>query len=105
MTDLAQHAREHGAVLVLRGPADLAEAERAQRAAVALALADLAADLRDADLGHHESFFRRRTRRFFFSSAGGASAAGAGAGSRASTSPCNKLSLGGSGSRCGSGAA
>jgi hypothetical protein len=37
---------------VLGGLADPAEAERAQRAAMALALADLAADLRDAELGH-----------------------------------------------------
>src|SRR5919198_2698953 len=52
MTHLAKHAREDRAVVVLDGLADLAEAERAQRAAVALALADLAADLRDADLRH-----------------------------------------------------
>src|SRR5438132_4735441 len=103
MTHLAQHAREDRPIVVLDGLADLAEAERAQRAAVALALADLAADLRDADLRHQESFFRRRTRRFgFFSSAGGASAAGSGSGvgsgsgSAASTSPCNNLLLGGS---------
>ena len=32
--------------------ADLAEAEGAQRSAVALALADLATNLRDPDLGH-----------------------------------------------------
>src|SRR5436190_22279317 len=55
MTNLAQHAVEHGGLLVLGGAADLAEAERAQRAAMALALADLAADLRDLHLRHGTS--------------------------------------------------
>ena len=36
MTDLAQHACDHRRVLLLGGATDLAEAERAQRAAVAL---------------------------------------------------------------------
>ena len=43
VADLAQHACEHRVVLVLGGPADPAEPERAQRAAMALALADRAA--------------------------------------------------------------
>src|SRR5438094_12745 len=52
MADLAQHAGEHGTFLVLDRAADLAEAERPQRAAVALALADLALHLGDAHLRH-----------------------------------------------------
>src|SRR5512142_1498058 len=52
MLDLPDRAGQRRAVLVLRGPADLAEAERAQRAAVALVLADLAADLGDPKLRH-----------------------------------------------------
>src|SRR6266403_1195488 len=52
MADLAQHAGEDGAFLVLDGTPDLAEAERAQRAAVALALPDLALHLGDPHLRH-----------------------------------------------------
>src|SRR3954452_7579766 len=52
MTDLAEHAVEDGPRLLLDRAADLAEPERAQRAAVALALADLAPDLRDPHLRH-----------------------------------------------------
>src|SRR5260221_14778119 len=52
MADLAQHAGEDGAFLVLDGTPDLAEAERAQGAAVALALPDLALHLGDAHLRH-----------------------------------------------------
>src|SRR5438067_10758144 len=52
MAHLAQHAFEHGRLLLLDGAADLAETERAQRAAVALALADLGADLGNAHLRH-----------------------------------------------------
>src|SRR5215208_252401 len=50
--DLSQHTGELRGVLVLDRPADLAEAERPQRAAVPLRLADLAPDLRDAQLAH-----------------------------------------------------
>src|SRR5205807_656125 len=50
------HACEDGAVVVLRGPADLAQAERAERAAVLLGLADLATYLGDPDLGHLRPF-------------------------------------------------
>src|SRR3954451_17650379 len=57
MTDLAEHAVEDGPRLLLDRAADLAEPERAQRAAVALALADLAPDLGDANLRHHASSF------------------------------------------------
>src|SRR5512142_1366102 len=52
MLDLPDRAGQRRAVLVLRGPADLAEAERAQRAPMALVLADLAADLGDPKLRH-----------------------------------------------------
>src|SRR5207253_6345174 len=52
VTDLPQHAGEHRTLLLLDGTADLAEAERAQRAAVALALADLAPHLGDPHLRH-----------------------------------------------------
>ena len=55
MPDLAQHAVEHGALLLLGDAADLAEAERTERAAVPLALADLASDLGDAHLRHRPS--------------------------------------------------
>src|SRR3954466_15944128 len=69
MTDLPEHACHDRALVVLGGLADAAEAERAQGAAVALALADLAADLRDAELRHdYESFFLRPRRRFGFCS-------------------------------------
>src|SRR5581483_9190105 len=83
---LPEHACEHRALVVLGGVADATEAERTQRAAVRLALADLGLDLRDLDLGHYDSsFFLRIERRFGFSSAAGvgagSSAAGAGSGS------------------------
>src|SRR5258706_9177242 len=52
MADLAQHAGEHGALLVLNRAADLAKAKRPQRAAMAFALADLALHLGDAHLRH-----------------------------------------------------
>src|SRR6266852_5184666 len=52
MADLAQHACEHRALLMLDRAADLAEAERAQRAAMALALADLAPHLGDLHFRH-----------------------------------------------------
>src|SRR3954463_8329651 len=57
MANLAEHAVQDGPRLLLGRAADLAEPERAQRAAVALALADLAADLGDANLRHHASSF------------------------------------------------
>src|SRR3954453_17350660 len=50
MADLPQHACDHRALVVLGGAADLAETERAQRAAVALGLADAATDLRQLEL-------------------------------------------------------
>src|SRR3982750_2861798 len=46
MADLPQHACDDRALVVLGGAADLAEAERAERATVALGLADAATDLR-----------------------------------------------------------
>src|SRR4051812_37332642 len=52
MADLAQHALEYRADFLLVAAADLAEPERAQRAAMPLALADLAPDLGDLHLGH-----------------------------------------------------
>src|SRR4051794_19619510 len=52
MADLAEHALEDGADLLLVAAADLAETERAQGAAMSLALADLAPDLGDLHLGH-----------------------------------------------------
>src|ERR1700730_2440036 len=52
MADLAQHAGEHGTFLMLDRAADLAEAKRPQRAAVTLALPDLALHLGDPDLRH-----------------------------------------------------
>src|SRR6188508_1022191 len=52
MTDLAEHPLELRALVALHAAADAAEPERAQRAAVARGLADLAADLRDPDLAH-----------------------------------------------------
>src|SRR3954447_9308190 len=57
MPDLAEHAVEDGPRLLLGRAADLAKPERAQRAAVTLALADLAPDLGDANLRHHASSF------------------------------------------------
>src|ERR1700724_2662986 len=76
MAHLAQHACQDGALVVLAAPADLAEAERAQRAAVPLALADLAPDLRDAHLRHQLLFLRPRR---FFSLGAGSSGAGSSA--------------------------
>src|SRR5919204_6275665 len=52
MPDLAKHACNHGGFVVLDRLADLPEAQCPQRAAMPLALADRAADLRDADLAH-----------------------------------------------------
>src|SRR5438874_1530356 len=81
MTDLPQHTGELRALSVLRAPADLAEPERAQRAAMGLRLADRASGLRDPDLRHQlgssvfSSAFWRRPR----FGAGGASSAGASA--------------------------
>src|SRR3954451_16497185 len=49
---LAQHACEHRRLVVLHGLADLAQAERAERAAVLLRLADLATRLCDSNLCH-----------------------------------------------------
>src|SRR5579884_89334 len=60
MADLAQHACEHRRFLVLGAATDLAEAERAQRTAVPLGLADLGLDLRDPDARHYDSSFLRR---------------------------------------------
>src|SRR2546430_8091982 len=50
VANLSQHTGELRALLVLGRPADLPEPERAQRAAVLRGLADLRADLRDAEL-------------------------------------------------------
>src|SRR6267154_1110705 len=52
MADLPKHACKHGAFLLLARVADLAQAERPQRATVALALADLAPYLGDLHFGH-----------------------------------------------------
>src|SRR5712671_1888677 len=52
MADLPKHACKHGAFLLLARVADLAQAERPQRAAVALALADLAPYLGDLHFRH-----------------------------------------------------
>jgi hypothetical protein len=49
---LSEHTGELRGLFVLGGAADLAQAEGAQRPAVALALADLAPDLRDLNLRH-----------------------------------------------------
>src|SRR5581483_1181264 len=72
VTDLPQHACEHRALVVLGGAADLAEPEGAQRAAMALALADLRLDLGELDAGHQDaassSFFLRVARGFGASS-------------------------------------
>src|SRR5215203_5904779 len=53
--DFSQHTRELRCVLVLGRAADLPQTERAQRAAMALRLADLAAGLGDAKLAHGAS--------------------------------------------------
>src|SRR5437764_12444145 len=52
VTDLSKHACEHRAVVVLGGLADPTEPERAERAAVLLALADLSTGLGDSDFCH-----------------------------------------------------
>src|SRR5262245_41620948 len=52
MRDAAQHPLDLRVRLLLGGAADLAEAERAQRAVVARALADAALHLRDPQLRH-----------------------------------------------------
>src|SRR3954466_1532859 len=52
MTDLAQHACQDRGLVVLHRLPDPAQAERTQRTAVLLGLADRAACLCDADLGH-----------------------------------------------------
>src|SRR6476619_5874616 len=52
MTDLAKHACQDRGVVDLVRLADPAEAECAQRAAVALGLADLATNLRQLQLRH-----------------------------------------------------
>src|SRR4029078_9316329 len=108
MADLSQHACEHRPVVLLDRPADLAEAERPQRAAMALTLADLAPDLGDADLAHDSfsSFFLRF--RFGFSSAtgtGSGSATGASGVSETTATAAGAQPTGGSsaGRRAGSG--
>src|SRR5207248_9863956 len=53
--DLAKHACNHRAFVMLDGLADLAEAERAERAAVLLALPDRATRLGYPNLGHPSS--------------------------------------------------
>src|SRR5438034_2178590 len=53
--DLAKHAWNDRPVVVLDGLADLPEAERPQRPAVLLALADRATGLRDSDFRHRSS--------------------------------------------------
>src|SRR3712207_1477809 len=55
VTDLPQHTGELRALRMLDRAADFPEAERAQRAAMALALPDLAAHLRDPHLRHYEA--------------------------------------------------
>src|SRR5262249_11567889 len=55
MADLAQLALQLGRVLVLGTPADLAEAERAERAEVAVGLADSTTDLRDPQRAHSDT--------------------------------------------------
>src|SRR5689334_25196842 len=57
VANFPEHTRELRALLVLGGAADLAEAERPQRAAVLLALADLATRLGYPNL-RHRSFPR-----------------------------------------------
>src|SRR5712692_1401260 len=52
VADLSKHACEDRAVVVLGGLADPAEPERAERAAMLLALPDLATGLRDSNLRH-----------------------------------------------------
>src|SRR5262249_45302557 len=52
VVDLSQHTGELRALLVLGRAADLAEAERAERAVVRLRLTDPGPDLRDLDGAH-----------------------------------------------------
>src|SRR6266571_2814229 len=52
VADLSKHACEDRPVVVLDGHADLAEAERAEGAAMLLGLADLATNLRYPDFRH-----------------------------------------------------
>src|SRR5206468_1326642 len=61
VTDLPQHACEHRGLVVLDRLADLAQAERTERAAVPLRLADLATRLCDSDLSHGSLSRRLRT--------------------------------------------
>src|SRR4051794_35955597 len=55
MPNLADHAREHRRLLDRIRVADLAEAERTERAAVALGLAERATNLRQLQLRHPSS--------------------------------------------------
>src|SRR3954469_24882480 len=55
VTDLPEHTGELRALRVLRAAADLAQAERAERAAMPLALADHATRLGDLQLRHPSS--------------------------------------------------
>src|SRR4029077_1841340 len=55
VTDLPEHTGELRALRVLRAAADPAQAERAERSAVPLALADRATRLRDLQLRHPSS--------------------------------------------------
>src|SRR5439155_3733464 len=55
VADLPQHTRDLRTLLALDATADPAEPERAERPAVLLRLADLAADLGDLQLGHASS--------------------------------------------------
>src|SRR5436190_24332583 len=74
VADLPEHTGEHRALLVLGRAADLAEAERAQRAAMPLALSDLTAGLGDLDLRHADGSSPRVS-----DTAGGAAGVAAGA--------------------------
>src|SRR5215218_3742563 len=61
VADLPQHTGELRALLVLRSASDLAQPEGAERAAMPLGLADLAADLGDLELRlRHQDFFLER---------------------------------------------
>src|SRR5215210_818298 len=62
MADLAQHASDDRALVVLGGAADLAEAESAEGSTVALRLPDRATDLRQPQLRHRASPPRLRAR-------------------------------------------
>src|SRR5688500_10999807 len=55
VANLPEHTRELRGLLVLGGAADLAQSERAQRAAMPLGLTDLAANLRDLKFRHCRS--------------------------------------------------